>query len=547
MFKNEFLQQKKIQDSLRRLKAEHVIQRIWDRDHTVWQDDPREITNRLGWLDIADRMREHIPRIQSFREQVQEAGMEQALLMGMGGSSLAPEVFSRIFGRKDPPLNLEVLDSTDPAAIRAQTGRLDPERTLFIVATKSGTTVETLSFFKYFYRWTVDQLGEERAGRHFIGITDPDSKLIQLGERYQFRDLFINDPHIGGRYSALSFFGLVPAALSGVNLERLLDRARVMARRCRPRVDLENNPGAVLGTLLGVYAREGRDKATFFTPPALQDFPNWIEQLLAESTGKNGSGILPVVGEPAYPPEAYGEDRVFISLKLVGQSLDGSGLEPIRQAGHPLLEMELSDRYDLGGQYFLWEFATAVAGYVLDIHPFNQPNVESAKVRAREMVRAYEEDGALPGMTSATLTAQALSAFISEHRQHGSYIALQAFLPPTADIENHLQDLRAALREQFQLPTTLGFGPRFLHSTGQLHKGDAGKGLFVQITSRPEEDIPIPDSADAVASSIGFGTLKVAQAMGDARALQEAGRSVIRFNLGTNPRQELQKFIQDVQ
>lgn len=546
MLKYELLQQKKIQDGLRRLEEEQIIQRIWDRDHTVWQDDPREITNRLGWLDIADRMREHIPRIQSFRDQVLEEGMNQALLMGMGGSSLAPEVFSRIFGRKDPPLNLEVLDSTDPAAVRAQTERLDPERTLFIVATKSGTTVETLSFFKYFYRWAVDQLGEERAGQHFAGITDPDSKLIQLGERYQFRDLFINDPHIGGRYSALSFFGLVPAALSGVNLERLLERARGMARRCQPG-KLENHPGAVLGTLLGVLAREGRDKATFFTSPDLEDFPNWIEQLLAESTGKNGTGILPVVSEPASPPETYGEDRFFISLTLAGQSLRGPDLTPLRQAGHPLLEIKLSDRYDLGGQYFLWEFATAVAGYYLDIHPFNQPNVESAKVRAREMVQAYEEDGALPEMPSVPLTAQALSAFISEQRQDGSYIALQAFLPPTADIENHLQDLRGALREQFRLPTTLGFGPRFLHSTGQLHKGDAGKGLFVQFTSRPEEDIPIPDSADAEASSIGFGTLKVAQALGDARALQEAGRSVIRFKLGATPRQELQEFIQDFQ
>lgn len=535
-----------IRAGLTRLQDKQVIQRIWDRDHTVWQDDPREITNRLGWLDIADRMTNNIPRIQSFREQLQDEGINQALLMGMGGSSLAPEVFSRIFGQEDPPLTLEVLDSTDPAAVRDQTGRLDPERTLFIVATKSGTTVETLSFFKYFYRWTVDQLGEERAGQHFVGITDPDSKLIQLGDRYQFRDIFVNDPHIGGRYSALSFFGLVPAALSGVDLERLLDRARDMARRCRSQADPENNPGAVLGTLLGVFAREGRDKATFFTNPTLKDFPNWIEQLLAESTGKSGTGILPVVGEPVSHPESYGKDRVFIYLTLEGQTIQEPDMNRLRQEGHPVLEIELSDRYDLGGQYFLWEFAAAVAGYHLNIHPFNQPNVESAKVRAREMVQAYEQDGTLPEIDAAPLSRKALSAFISEHQQDdGSYIALQAFLPPTGDIEGHLQSLRAALRDQFQLPTTLGFGPRFLHSTGQLHKGDAGKGLFVQFTSQPAGDIPIPDSPQESTSSIEFGTLKLAQALGDARALQEAGRPVIRFNLGTDPRHELQEFIQD--
>jgi len=543
MFKNEITQDKKVQAGLTRLKDKKVIQRIWDRDHTVWQDDPREITNRLGWLDIADRMTDRIPRVQSFLAQLQEEGINQALLMGMGGSSLAPEVFSRIFGQEDPPLNLDVLDSTDPAAVRAQTERLDPERTLFIVATKSGTTVETLSFFKYFYRWTARQLGEERAGGHFVGITDPESKLIQIGERYHFRDIFVNDPHIGGRYSALSFFGLVPAALSGVNLERLLKRARDMAHRCRSQADPENNPGAVLGTMLGISARGGRDKATFFTTPALADFPNWIEQLLAESTGKNGTGILPVVGENTSPPGRYGEDRLFISLTLAGQPVEGPNLDQLRQEDQPLLEIELSDRYDLGGQYFLWEFATAVAGYYLDIHPFNQPNVESAKIRAREMVQAYEQEGALPEMDSAPISREALSAFISKHKQKGSYIALQAFLPPTAKIEDSLHRLRAALRDHHQLPTTTGFGPRFLHSTGQLHKGDGGKGLFVQFTSQAEEDIPIPDSADKDTSSIEFGTLKMAQALGDAQALREAGRAVIRFNLGTDPRQRLQDLL----
>ncbi len=508
--------------SLALLDMDRVLPRIWARDHTVWKLEPTEAANRLGWLDIAARMEEAVPRLTAFAAEVRAAGLTEVLLLGMGGSSLAPDLFSRLPLPGLAGLPLAVLDSTDPEAVLAQAERLDPARTLFIVATKSGSTVETLSFFKFFYNWTMEALGAEAAGRHFVAITDPGSNLEALAARYGFRAVFLNDPNIGGRYSALSHFGLLPAALLGLDLNRLLARAQAMTAACGPQVAVEENPAAWLGAVLGMMALSGRDKATFFTAPALANFGDWVEQLLAESTGKKRRGIVPVVGEPLGPPNVYGSDRLFLSLALD----DEPPALPL-----PSLHLALDDLYDLGGQFFLWELATAVAGHILGVNPFDQPDVEAAKELARQAVAAYAQSGRLPADEPAPLSAAVLHDFL-DPPWPGDYIALQAYLPPTAEIDAALQTLRLRLRDRYRLATTVGYGPRFLHSTGQLHKGGRNAGLFIQLTADSRRDVPIPDEAGAPEATMTFGLLKMAQALGDKKALKAANRRVIRFHLG---------------
>ncbi|UCC89192.1 MAG: bifunctional transaldolase/phosoglucose isomerase, partial [Anaerolineales bacterium] len=375
-----------VEAALDELIENRIIARIWAHDHTVWKPEPTEITNRLGWLHTAELMNEDFPRLQAMVRDLQSAGYTHALLLGMGGSSLAPEVFRKTFGVDSGHLDLAILDSTDPGAVLAHAQRLDPARTLFIVSTKSGGTVETLSFFKFFYNWVADAIGTDQAGGHFIAITDPGSKLAVLAERYRFRATFLNDTNIGGRYSALSYFGLLPAALIGVDVPRLLRDAMVMACASEPCVAARNNPAARLGAILGELAKVGRDKVTFIISPELASFGDWVEQLIAESTGKEGKGILPVVGEPVGSPEAYGDDRLFVYLQLNNDNTHQSEVQALEQAGHPLVWLHLRNPYDLGGQFFLWEMATAVASHRLGINPFDQPNVESAKVQARDMV-----------------------------------------------------------------------------------------------------------------------------------------------------------------
>jgi glucose-6-phosphate isomerase len=511
------------------------MHRIWAHDHTVWKPDPTEITNRLGWLHTVDAMNDIIPCLEALAEDVRAAGYTHALLLGMGGSSLAPDVFGKTCGVREGCLDLAVLDSTDPAAVLDHAGRLDLSRTLFIVATKSGSTVETLSFFKFFYNRVADALGIEEAGQHFIAITDPGSKLADLAREYDFRATFLNDPNIGGRYSALSYFGLVPAALIGVDLETLLDRALTMACNCEAcncPMDGDNNGGR-LGAIMGELAKAGRDKITFVTSPQIASFGDWVEQLIAESTGKEGRGILPVVGEPLAQPAAYGDDRLFIHLRLDGDETHDATVATLETAGHPVVRLRLRDLYDLGGQFFLWEMATAVAGHRLGINPFDQPNVEAAKVLARKMVTQYTEEGVLHRGESAPLTAQALNEFLAQV-QPGDYVALQAYVQPTAETDAALVALRVRLRDRLKLATTVGYGPRFLHSTGQLHKGDAGKGLFIQFTADDPRDAPIPDEAGSPGSTMSFGVLKAAQALGDRQALLDADRRVIRFHLGSD-------------
>jgi glucose-6-phosphate isomerase len=522
--------QDKIETALTRLAENRIISRIWERDHTVWKPDPTEITNRLGWLDIAERLENEVSRITALKDQLRTEGYTHVLLLGMGGSSLAPEVFAKTFGGEVTGLDLAVLDSTDPGAILNQLKRLDLSKTLFIVATKSGGTVETLSFFKFFYNKVLAEVGEKEAGAHFIAITDPGSKLETLAKQLNFRETFTNDPNIGGRFSVMSFFGLVPAALVGLDVSKLIESARNMARMCSPGVPIEQNPGALLGIVMGVLNAAGRDKITFVTSPRIASFGDWVEQLIAESTGKEGKGVLPVVGETLGGPEVYADDRIFINLKLANDEDDIPAMEALAQAGHPVLHLQLTDKYDLGAQFFLWEFATAVASYFLRINPFDQPNVESAKVLAREMVAEYEKNGKLPQADYAPLTGESLAGFLADC-EPGSYLSLQAYITPTPAAEDALNAIRLQLRDRYKIATTLGFGPRFLHSTGQLHKGDAGQGFFIQIISDAVQDIPIPDQPGLDASAMSFQTLKISQALGDGAALENVGRKLIRFQI----------------
>ncbi len=530
--------------ALEEIVADRIIPRIWAHDHTVWQPEPREIASRLGWLHIAEKMLAQRYRLADLVDSVRNDGYSDVLLLGMGGSSLAPEVFSKVFGGQATEMpRLAVLDSTDPGAVLAHAARLDPASTLFIVATKSGSTVETLSFFKYFYNWTVQALGDKAAGVHFVAITDPGSKLQALAERHSFRATFLNDPTIGGRYSALSYFGLVPAALVGVNVGALLERSLTMACNCEPcncPRDGDNN-GAWLGTVLGELAKAGRDKATFIISPQLASFGDWLEQLIAESTGKNGTGILPVVGEPVGRPVAYSNDRLFVYLRLDGDETHDSAVLALQDAGHPVVRLHLRDLYDLGEQFFLWQMATAVAGHRLGINPFDQPNVEAAKALARQAVAAYRETGKLPQEEPAPLSQAALAAFL-EQAQPGDYLAFQAFVQPEPETDAALLSLRTRIRNTRKLATTAGYGPRFLHSTGQLHKGDRGNGLFVQFTSDPLRDVPIPDEAGTQQSAMTFGTLKMAQALGDRQALLENQRRVLRFHLSDDVARSLREL-----
>ncbi len=543
-----------VDQGLLEIKQNKIISRMWRHDHTVWKPDPDEIVNRLGWLNSAEVMLDNLDRLDAFTDEVRGADYKCALLLGMGGSSLAPEMFRKTFGVRDGFLELTVLDSTAPCAVLAQIEKLDLARTLFIVATKSGGTVETLSFFKTMYNLVVEKLGEEHAGEHFVAITDPGSALVEIAECYGFRATFLNDPNIGGRYSALSYFGLVPAALIGMDVAQLLDRALVAKCGCESCVAAEDNPGSRLGVAIGELAKAGRDKLTFVLPQRVASFGDWVEQLIAESTGKEGRGILPVVGERLGHPENYAEDRLFVSMRIEDEAPHNVKLLALEQAGHPVIRIHLPDLYDLGRQFMLWEIATAVAGFRLGINPFDQPNVEAAKILARKMIAEYSKKGALPseepllsqdgvevyydsplangkGVVSKAQTLRdALAGFLAQATE-GAYVAVHAYLQPTSEVSEALQTLRLRLRDHTRLATTVGYGPRFLHSTGQLHKGDAGRGLFIQITSDDPCDVPIPDKAGAPETTISFSVLRDAQALGDRQALLDGGRQLIRFHL----------------
>lgn len=530
----------------RRLRAERIGARLRARDHTIWNpDDPTEIADRLGWLTLPAAMRAELPAIERIAAGARAAGLRRALLLGMGGSSLAPEVFSRVLGSRPGYLRLRVLDSTHPDAVRAAAADAPPERTLVIVATKSGGTVETISLFRYLYTWLERRLGRAAAQERVVAITDPGSGLEREARQLGAAHVLYGDPEVGGRYSALSAFGLAPAALMGVDVGRLLDAAAAEAAQ-----PLEESAGLRLGALLGAAERTGRDKLTLRAPAALAPLGAWIEQLVAESTGKDGRGILPVDGEPALDPDRYPADRVFAVHRLGAEPADR--LDALGGAGHPVAECVLDSLDELGALMYRWEIATAVAGAVIGINPFDQPNVEAAKVSARRMVDAYRAGGALPapaptaaagGLTlygdggpEAADLPGALAAFLQPAAgADGGYVALHAYLPPTAATDAALLRLRRRILERCGVAVTCGYGPRFLHSTGQLHKGDAGAGSFIQLTADLRDDLPIPDRAGDEAGSLSFGVLIEAQALGDRQALLDAGRRVLRIGLGAEP------------
>lgn len=539
----------------RRLRDQRIGQRLRARDHTIWSPDPAEIADRLGWLTLPETMRAALPAIERVVAGARAAGLDRALLLGMGGSSLAPEVFSRVLGSRPGYLRLRVLDSTHPDAVRAAVADGPPERTLVIAATKSGGTVETISLFRYLYTWLEERLGRAAAQTRTAVITDPGSGLEREARQLGAAHVVYGDPEVGGRYSALSAFGLAPAALMGVDVERLLDAAAAEAAQ-----PIEESAGLRLGALLGAAERAGRDKLTLRAPASLAPLGAWIEQLVAESTGKDGRGILPVDGEPALDAGRYPADRVFAVHRLRAEPADG--VDALCEAGHPAAESVLDSLDQLGALMYRWEIATAVAGAVIGINPFDQPNVESAKVSARTMVDAYRATGALPALapaaTAGGLTLYgdaaadaepaggaregtdlhgALAAFLEPAAlaDGRGYVALHAYLAPTPEVDAALARLRRRILDRCGAAVTCGYGPRFLHSTGQLHKGDAGAGSFIQLTADPAGDLTIPDRAGQAAGSLSFGVLIEAQALGDRQALLDAGRRVLRIGLGADP------------
>jgi len=535
---------------LQRLQEQRVIERIWARDHTVWKPSPEEITNRLGWLNSFEGFKDQWPDVTDFVTGVRADGYNRAILLGMGGSSLAPEIFRKIFGVREGFLDLSICDTTAPAVMAALADSLEWDRCLYIVSTKSGGTVETLSAMKYFFRLTAEKLGKSEAGRHFVAITDPGSKLAEIAETYHFRHIFYGDPDIGGRYSALSVFGLVPAALIGLDVKALLKRT---ADEHAAAVQL----GMRLGAMLGALAEAGRNKVTYVLSWPLSSFGDWVEQLIAESTGKEGKGILPVVGEPLGSPAVYCPDRFFVRVVLKDKDEADPGFAVLKDAGHPAAEMVLDDLHDLGVLLYIWEVATAVAGHLLAVNPFDQPDVEAAKQFTRQVIAQMQEaapaeepairdkDIAVYGKTDAAGASEALASFLA-FAKPGDYIALQTYLPPSASLDMLLADWRLLLRDGYRMATTVGYGPRFLHSTGQLHKGDDGRGYFIQLTADNSLDVAIPDEMTGGQSVLTFGALQIAQARGDAQALESRGRRVIRFHFAGDIQQGIAKLIQSL-
>ncbi len=532
------------------LEKENFSQRILSKDFTLWSNKPDEITNRLDWVTAPSEYSDKYLYLEGFADKVIERGIEKIILLGMGGSSLAPEVFQKIFGNKDIHPSLIVLDSTHPESVLKIKDNIELEKTLFIVSTKSGGTVETLSFFKYFYNIYYNKFGE-KAGNYFVAITDPGSKLEELSDELNFFYTFLNNPNVGGRFSALTYFGLVPAATIGVDITSLLANAKQTEERSLAMSNYSENPTYVLGTMLGMCANKGKDKLTFIFSDKLEPFGAWIEQLVAESTGKNNRGILPVTGEILRKPSEYSKDRIFTYIHFKDDTKDLLEVKNLIRAGFPVIEIILEDIYELGKLIYLWEYAIAVAGSIMKIQPFDQPDVESAKVAAREMVAEYQKTGKLPtpgeGCKSANFSAfyiekipnvkdvirncfknidECFDDYLGRH-----YIALQAFLPQTDENINLLTDFQNYFSRKFNVAVTVGFGPRFLHSTGQLHKGDFGNGVFLQFTDKPTLNIPIPDEPKSDKSGITFDVLIQAQGLGDREALLNKGRKILRLEL----------------
>ncbi len=509
-------------------------ERIWAHDATLWQGDPEAIGDRLGWLHVGDTMQQHEKSLLQFAEEVRQEGFTDAVLLGMGGSSLGPYVIGQVATTGADCPRLHVLDSTVPGAVHAVAGNVAFDRTLFIVSSKSGGTLEPNLLYDFFRSIAERELGAKDSGGHFIAITDPGTPLAELAVQRGFRRLFLNQPDIGGRFSVLSLFGLVPGAIAGVEAGRVLNRARDMAHSCAATSSAAGNPGAWLGAYLVGCARTGRDKLTFITSPGLASFGLWAEQLLAESTGKSGKGIVPVVDEPFAPPECYANDRAFVYVRLEGDSNQESDrhAQLVVEAGLPCVTFRLRDGDSLGSEFFRWEYATAVAGALLGINPFDQPDVQSAKEAMGRVLEEYVSAGALPAISSCAGALKELRDLRAP-----AYLALLAYFRETAEMNSVFSEFRQQTVAACRTATTIGYGPRYLHSTGQLHKGGPDSGLFVMLTARQLEDDRIPGWP------YGFGVVSQAQAIGDFRALSQRGRTVIHAELSCENPLELRAVL----
>jgi transaldolase / glucose-6-phosphate isomerase len=529
------------------------IQRLWDRDANLWTNAAE--AQWLGWLDSVQQQAFQLTRYQNFAQEVRERSYTDVVLLGMGGSSLCPDVLAKSFGPQRNAPRLHVLDSTDPAQVRTIERAVNMDQTLFIVASKSGSTLEPNVFKQYFFERT------GRDGSRFVAITDPGSHMEQVAQADRFAHIFHGNPSIGGRYSALSAFGLVPAAAMGIDLHRFLDAANSMVGQCSPSYDKPHNPGINLGVFLGTFGRMGRDKLTIVCSPGLRNLGGWLEQLVAESTGKEGKGLVPVDLEPLTGPSQYGADRIFAYIRLGGKDARGNdAADPVQdeailrlqKAGFPVVQLDVADVYQLGAEFFRWEIATAIAGSIIGINPFDQPDVEAAKIETRKLTAAYEESGSLPddelafedrGIKVYGTTARNLESALRQHfsdipeggfafgkLRSAGYVAILAYIEMTPNNEAVLNAARERIRNHTKAATCLGFGPRFLHSTGQAYKGGPDSGIFLQITADDAIDVHIPGQ------KFTFGVVKAAQAAGDLAVLRNRGRRCLRLHLGKDVR-----------
>jgi transaldolase/glucose-6-phosphate isomerase len=551
-----------VKKNLNDWRASKKVRQLWQGDASLWTGDDE--ANWLGWLGITDEQLAGAAKLNDLANEVKSAGFSDILLLGMGGSSLCPEVLALTYPQTPGFPRLHILDSTDPAQIRSVEKKVDLAKTLFIVSSKSGSTLEPNIYKQYFFERVQQTVGndKDKAGSHFIAITDPGSKMQQVAERDRFRHIFYGLPSIGGRYSALSNFGMVPAAAMGLDTRKFLERTKEMVEACKPSVPVEQNPGVMLGLIIGTAAKLGRDKITLITSPGIADLGAWLEQLIAESTGKLGKGIIPVDREALGAPEAYGNDRIFAYLRLEtapGAAQD-AGVAALEKAGHPVVRIAVSDTYSLGQEFFRWEIATAVAGSILGINAFNQPDVEASKIVTKQLTSEYESKGSLPpekpileeagfklftddknaaDLSHAAGSGHSLKNYLRAHLARlgvGDYFALLAYVETNAEHESLLQNMRIAVRNRKRVATCLGFGPRFLHSTGQAYKGGPNSGVFLQITCDDAQDLPVPGQ------KYTFGVVKAAQARGDFQVLADRKRRALRVHLGSDVNAGLTKL-----